>query len=88
MNKDNQIPDFRTSGPKSFRLQYANEYGAFNSVFVYVTSRRSSEFMVQIEVRRPTIDGLTAIKTNQKWFPISEFTPFVEDLQKRINNTK
>lgn len=88
MNKDNQIPDFMTSGPESFRVQFPNQYGAYNSVFVFVSPRRSSEFMVQIEVRRPTTDGLMAIKINKKWLPISEFHAFVEDLQNRINITK
>ena len=88
MNKGNQVPDFSTSDPKSFRVQFPNQYGAFNSVFIFVSSRRSSEFMVEIEVRRPMTDGLMAIKINKKWLPISEFYTFVEDLQNRIKATK
>ena len=86
MNNLDKIPDFTASGPVSFRVYYPNEFGLCNWVFVYVTTNNPSEFMVEVEVRKPLTNGTYAIKQNKKWFPISQFTPFVEDLQARINN--
>lgn len=88
MDKLDKIPDFSVSGPVSFRTRYANHFGSFNSIFVYVSPNKPDEFMVQTQIRVSKLNDTTSIKQNEKWFPISKFMPFVQDLQARINNSK